>query len=59
MTLEKHWVGNEWEFLEGSLVLLGILEEARAALEAMAAATKTNYKNSFLDIYGFSLIKKI
>lgn len=36
-TLEEHWVGKEWEFLEGSLVLVGILEEARAAWLAMAA----------------------
>lgn len=41
-TLEKHWweEGKEWEeVLEGSLVFVGILEYARAAVwEAMAAA---------------------
>lgn len=36
-TLEEHCVGKQWKFLEGSLVLVGILEEARAAWLAMAA----------------------
>lgn len=36
-TLEKHWAGKEWECLEGSLVLFGTLEEARAAWVAMAS----------------------
>lgn len=36
-TLVEHWVGKELEVLEGSLVVVGILEEARAAWLAMAA----------------------
>ena len=42
-------MGKEWLILDGSLVLAGILEEARAAWVAMAA---TNAKEShFLAIY--------
>jgi hypothetical protein len=49
MTLAEHWVGKELELLEGSLVLVGILEEARAAWLAMAATkAKVSY---FLGIY--------
>jgi hypothetical protein len=36
-TLAEHWVGKELEVFEGSLVVVGILEEARAAWLAMAA----------------------
>lgn len=36
-TLAEHWAGRkELELLEGSLVVVGILEEARAAWLAMA-----------------------
>lgn len=42
-------MGKELELLEGSLVLVGILEEARAAWLAMAATkAKVSY---FLGIY--------
>jgi hypothetical protein len=42
-------VGKEWLILEGSLVLAGILEEARAAWVAMAA-TKLKRATSWLYI---------
>lgn len=47
-TLAEHWVGKEWEVvLEGSLVLAGILEEARAAWLAiilmLLSSTLTNF----------------
>ena len=48
-TLEKHWAGKEWEGLEGSLVEVGILEEARAAWEAMA----------WLQSWGYNIIHSL
>lgn len=37
LTFEKHWAGKEREVLEWSFVQAGILEEAKAAWDAIAA----------------------
>lgn len=57
-TLEKHWVGKEWELLEGSLVVVGILEEARAALVAMAATKdcEDNYFLTYILVFFLSIL---
>ena len=48
---EAHWVGKECEALDGNLVLVGILVEARAAWVAMAATRLALQQLALSEVY--------